>query len=80
MSQAKVERYKQEKANRKKTMRKEKMAHMMRTGVLLVIGAALIGWIGYSGYSMYEDKQPRELAEVDYEAINTYLEGLNAAE
>lgn len=53
---------------------------MMRTGILLVIGAALIGWIGYSGYSMYADSQPREVAEVDYEAVNTYLEGLNAAE
>jgi|GEM_PF-4433366 len=46
MSQAKVDRYKKEKENRKKLMRKQKMMGIVRKGVVAVIAVALIGWVG----------------------------------
>ena len=48
MSQEKVDRYKQEKVNRKQIMRKQKLMNNMRKGVLVVVALALIGWLGYS--------------------------------
>lgn len=60
MSQAKVDRYKEEKKNRKKTMAKEKRLHLLAVvcGWLVVI--ALAGWAGVSGYRIYESKKPGE--------------------
>ena len=47
MSQEKVDRYKQEKVNRKQIMRKQKLMNNMRKGVLVVVALALIGlWSG----------------------------------
>ena len=42
MSQAKVDRYKEEKANRKKIMRKEKIANRLRKCAVAVVAAALV--------------------------------------
>ena len=53
MSQEKVDRYKQEKVNRKQIMRKQKLMNNMRKGVLVVVALALIGWLGYSAYDIY---------------------------
>lgn len=77
MSQQKVDRYKQEKANRKQQMKKERTMHLVRCVVAGVITAALIGWLGYSAYGLYEQKQPRKVAEVDYTAVNNYLESIS---
>ena len=52
MSQEKVDRYKQEKVNRKQIMRKQKLMNNMRKGVLVVVALALIGWLGYSAYDI----------------------------
>ena len=46
MSQEKVDRYKQEKVNRKQIMRKQKLMNNLRKGVLVVVALALIGWLG----------------------------------
>ena len=43
MSQEKVDRYKQEKANRKKIMRKQKVMNIVRKSVLTVAALALVG-------------------------------------
>ena len=48
MSQAKVDRYKKEKADRKKTMRKEKIMRNVKRCVAGVIVLAIVGWFGYS--------------------------------
>ena len=56
MSQEKVDRYKQEKVNRKQIMRKQKLMNNMRKGVLVVVALALIGWLGYSAYDIYESE------------------------
>lgn len=79
MSQEKVARYKEEKANRKAIMKKEKRKHFFRKCVVGVVSLGLIGWIGYSAYNMYENSRPRQMAEVDYKEIDSYIEGLTKA-
>lgn len=78
MSQEKVDRYKQEKVNRKQIMRKQKLMNNMRKGVLVVVALALIGWLGYSAYDIYESEKERTVSEVNYDAVSDYLNGLNA--
>ena len=72
MSQEKVDRYKKEKANRKKTMKKEKVMYFIRRCIVAVLAVVLIGWIGYSAFKVYETNRPVETAEVDYNAITDY--------
>ena len=60
MSQAKVDRYKDEKKNRKKNMKKEKVQNIIRRCAVCVIAVALIGCAGYSVHNIYESKKPTE--------------------
>lgn len=78
MSQEKVDRYKKEKANRRQIMRKQRIMNVVRKCVLTVAALALIGWIGYSAYDTYSANQERAIASVNYDAVNTYLQGLTA--
>ena len=55
MSQAKVDRYKEEKANRKKTIAKEKMLRRVKMAVGVLVAAVIVGWAGFSGYRVYEN-------------------------
>ena len=73
---SKVDRYKQEKANRKKNMKKQRIMNIVRKCVLSLAALALVGWLGYSAYVSHESKQEREVAEVNYDAVNNYLSGL----
>lgn len=78
MSQAKVDRYKEDKKNRKEIMAKEKRANMLRTlagGAVLVV---LLGWIGVSGYNWYQASQPLETIYVDTTAVDDYMSSLDA--
>lgn len=77
MSQAKVDRYKEEKKNRKKTMAKEKRLHLLAVvcGWLVVI--ALAGWAGVSGYRIYESKKPVETIYANVDAITDYMNSLS---
>jgi len=77
MSQEKVARYKEEKANRKSMMKKEKRKDFFRKCIVGVVALGLLGWIGYSAYNMYESNKPRQTAEVDYSEINTYIDNLS---
>lgn len=72
MSQEKVDRYKQEKANRKQIMRKEKIANVVRKCVVAAIGVVLIGWIGYSAYDMYESGKPVKEVQIDYQSVDGF--------
>ena len=76
MSQAKVDRYKEEKKNRKKTMAKEKRLHLLAVvcGWLVVI--ALAGWAGVSGYRIYEV----ETIYANVDAITDYMNSLSTEE
>ena len=51
MSQEKVDKYKHEKANRKKTMAKEKLKKKLYILLGAVITAAFVAWIGWSVYT-----------------------------
>lgn len=77
MSQAKVDQYKKDKANRKQIMRRQKMMNLARKAVLSLAGLALIGWLGYSAWDMYESGKERVVAEVNYDAVTDYLDSLN---
>ena len=76
MSQEKVARYKEEKANRKELMKKAKRQKSMRIAVSALIGVAAIGWVGYSAVDYAVDNKPRQEVEIDYTAIDEYLEGM----
>ena len=80
MSQAKVEKYKEQKANRKQTMKKEKVQSIVRNSIAAVVVVAALGWVGYSGVTTIIDNIPREEVKVDYNAISNYESALNGAE
>ena len=80
MSQAKVEKYKEAKANRKKTMKKEKISKILRNSIAGVVVVAALGWVGYSGVASIIDNIPREEIDVDYTAVSNYETALTAVE
>ena len=76
MSQAKVDRYKKEKANRKKNMKKEKIQNVLRKCAVFVVALVLVG---YSAYNTYESKKPKEEVEIDYSAVTDFQQGMSEA-
>lgn len=76
MSQEKVDRYKQEKANRKKIVKKQKIMSVVRKSVLCVAALCLVGWIGYSAYGSYTASIPRNSVEINYDAVTEYMNSL----
>lgn len=76
MSQEKVAKYKEAKLNRKETMKKQKQAKMLRNTLMGVVCVAVIGWVGYSAVDYYQNNKPREAVEVDYAAVDEYLESI----
>ncbi|MDD6306790.1 MAG: hypothetical protein PUA75_07565 [Clostridiales bacterium] len=80
MSQAKVDRYKEEKANRKKIMAQEKRKHITAVICGWIVAIAIVGWAGYSAYRTYENSKPMETIYANLDAINDYVDGLDAEE
>lgn len=80
MSQAKVDRYKEEKANRKKIIAQEKRKHLLTVVCGWIIAIALLGWAGYSAYHVYESNQPMETIYANLDSINDYVASLSDAE
>lgn len=78
MSQAKVERYKQEKANRKSILKKQKIQSYLTRTALALVCVGILGWAGYSGYSMWEDKRPAKSTVIHTEALEDYLSSLES--
>ena len=76
MSQEKVERYKQEKANRKKILAREKMKRNVSRVCAWAILLLIVGWAGYSGYQYYEAKQPAKTIFCQTTEIDNYMESL----
>lgn len=77
MSQAKVDRYKEQKANRQKIMKKEKRERMLwRIGGYAVL-LVLVVWIRVSAYNSFH-VETRKFYDADTTAVDTYLSGLNA--
>lgn len=77
MSQEKVDRYKEQKKNRKKIIKKEKRIRILGYCVSTVIGLGIIGWAGWSVYTTYESNQPTSYTEVNMDAISDYYSSLD---
>ncbi len=80
MSQAKVDRYKAEKANRKQAMRRQKLIRNLDVLIVTLIIAALVGWIGYSIYQHKMAEQATQKTDINLDAISSYNSDLNADE
>ncbi len=80
MSQAKVDRYKEEKANRKKTMAKEKMLRRVKMAVGVLVAVVIVGWAGFSGYRVYENNKPMKTIYTNLSAIEDYMTSLDTEE
>lgn len=80
MSQEKVDRYKEQKANRKELMKRAKRAELIRNCIASVVLVAVIGWVGYSGVTYIIKHQPRPEVDVNYTAVADYVESLTAEE
>lgn len=84
MSQAKVDRYKEEKKNRKQIMAREKREWAMLKAGGAVIACLVVGWIGFSVYQSVnapkaaDTNTPIEVTDytVNMDAIDNYLQTL----
>lgn len=77
MSQEKVNRYKEEKANRKEILAKEKKKQAMTRVGVGIIALALVGWLGYSVYDM-ATRPDTSTIEMDASALDSYLSSMGA--
>lgn len=79
MSQAKVDRYKQEKANRGQTMKRERFFRKLEIGAGILVACLILVWCGVSVYQKAEEKRAAqvETAELDNTAISDYMASLN---
>ncbi len=76
MSQAKVDQYKKEKANRKATMAKEKRQKMLVKICSGVVFLVLVAWIGVSTVDTIYESRPQKTIYVDTAEIDNYLNAL----
>jgi len=72
MSQEKVNKYKEEKANRKEIMAKEKKEKMLVKVCAGVVALALFGWLGYSLYNTVTRPDTSDVL-INTEAMDEYL-------
>ena len=80
MSQAKVDQYKKEKANRKATLAKEKRQKMTMKICVSAVLVVLVGWIGISTADFIYESRPQEKVYVQTAEIDNYLDALYAEE
>lgn len=80
MSQAKVDRYKEQKTNRKKIMAQEKRKHIAAVVCGWIAAAAIVCWAGYSAYNIYENSRPIETVYVNLDPLNDYMNTLYSGE
>ena len=80
MSLAKVDRYKQEKANRKKIMAREKAGRIAGTIAAWVILIGIVGWAGFTGYRYIQENKPAQTFYCDTAPIDEYLQQLAAVD
>ena len=82
MSQAKVDRYKEEKRNREKIMKKQKLEWFLTKTVLSVLALVIIGWVGISVYRNVTATPDDGTVQVETYTVNTsaiddYLDSLS---
>lgn len=76
MSQAKVDRYKESKKNRKQEVAKAKRNKILARIITPIVVIAIIAWIGYSGYQYYQEQKPTTTTDVNVSALSDYLNTL----
>ena len=78
MSQEKVDRYKEYKANKQKIWKKEKRVRRLEYIAALVVAAALLGWFGFSVYRKVSDpgEQSAQVYTMYTTAVDEYLQGI----
>lgn len=76
MSQEKVDRYKEYKANKQKIWKKEKRVRRLEYIAALVVAVALLGWFGFSVYQKVSDpgEQSAQVYTMDTTAVDEYLQ------
>jgi hypothetical protein len=77
MSQAKVDRYKKEKANRKKLEKQKKMKSAFAKTIVGLCVLAVVVWIGYSAYDNYESSKPAAVTYINLDSLNNYMYSLD---
>ena len=79
MSQEKVEKYKREKANREKIMRRERWIRRLEYGGSAVVLLALIVWFSFAVYKNVESGSAvsTTTTEMDVTAVQDYLNNLS---
>ena len=80
MSQAKVDQYKKEKANRKETIAKEKRQRMIMKISASAILVVMLAWVGISTVDFIYESRPQETVYVQTTEIDNYLDALYAEE
>lgn len=82
MSQEKVDLYKEEKKNRKKIMRREKIRTRLTVIAVVVVFGFLIGWFSWAVYNNVKNNQATTAkattTELDLSAIESYTTALNS--
>lgn len=79
MSQAKVDRYKEEKKNRGKVLQKQKREEMLMKAAGAVVAVVLVGWIGFSAYQNVH-VEPAHTYQVKTDAMDEYLNSMGETE
>lgn len=79
MSQEKVDRYKEQKANRKQIMKKEKRKNLIRRCIITMCGLLLVVWVGYSAYNVYDSGKEPEKVQIDYRAFDDFSQKITEA-
>ena len=80
MSQEKVDRYKEQKRNRKAIQAKKKREAFLTKLCAGLLVLALVGWLGYSVVYKYEQKQNSGAVSADIDALNDYVSSLSTGE
>ena len=78
MSQKKVDKYKQTKYHRAEAQRKARLNSLIRRSVVSVVAVALVIWIGFSVVDNWMESRPRQMVEINFQAIDDYMENLAA--
>ena len=80
MSQAKVEQYKKDKANRKKIMKREKQKRILEYSICGILAALVLVWIGFSIYQKVQPAVAPENAATSDIDFSDLEDALNASD
>lgn len=75
MSQEKVNQYKENKKNRKEIAKKAKQKSLITKICIGVVGAVLVGWLGYSAVVTIQNAEGPTVT-VDTTAVSDYVNNL----